>query len=513
MYQRVTLQLHGAVKDRIPPDAPADAWNDALNVFFKDGESRRVTGERELLGDTGGITVTPRTIAYTEINGVPFLVAAGEDGIEASDGQTTYDLTPDYWEPDPNARWTSCVLNGFVVVNNSADDPIYWNADVSQPFTQLPDWPLGRFCNAMRAHKGFLFAIGMTDTGGTQVLWSDNAEAGTFPQEWTASASNNAGSTTLAPTFTQAIDGMTQGDLFVLYKEQSIWIAQFTGGQFIFSFREIASEIGLAATNALCRGPREEHLFVTATGDIMVMRGGEMASVLEGRNLRDFEEDFRANPNTILCCATHTNEKTAYVVYAPSGQSVANRALLFDFVSGDISFRDMPETYCMIEGRAVDETTASGSWGSDTEVWADDVETWDIFDLTRFDYNILTGGASGLVSHTEDDQDDFLSGQITATLTKKGIPFPGPGRKGMIRRIWPKITGEAGDAIRFTLLSQDTANGPVTQSVTRTYYIGTSEWLDVFLQGRFLGLEVESIGGKAWRMGTLDLEVRAKGKW
>ena len=513
-YRRATLELHSTQKDRIPPDASPTSWNDSLNVFFKDGESRRVCGDKDILADVD-ITVTARTMAYTEAEGTPFLVIAGEDGIEATDGVNAYDITPDYWFPDSFGFWTSCVINGFVVINCSTDEPVYWDGDTANICEPLPDWPTGRFCNAMRQHKGFLFALGMTDTGGSEVLWSDSAEAGTFPQHWTAGASNDAGSTNLAPYFTRVLDGATMGDEFILYKEKSIWAAQFVGGQYIFSFREVSNALGLAWPNALCHGPNGEHLFVTNAGDIMVSSGGRIASVLEGRGIRDFQEAYQENRGTPMCCATYPEEQIAYVVYAPSGSSLATRALLFDWTSGDIGYREMPNTYCLLFSGAssVDPTGRWNDASSITEAWSAGTEQWNTTLDFRSSFDLLSGGESGVISHTSMDADDFLSGEVTATLTKKGIALSDDGRRGLIRRIWPKVTGTDGDALSFTLLSQETADGPVVRSATQTYYIGQNRHIDVMLAGRFLGIEVKSVGGSPWRMGTVDIEYRPIGRF
>ena len=81
----------------------------------------------------------------------------------------------------------------------------------------------------------------------------------------------------------------------------------------------------------------------------------------------------------------------------------------------------------------------------------------------------------------------------------------------MITRVWPKVTGRSGDVLTFRLGGQETAVGPVTLGPRVTYTIGQETPVDTFVQGRFLSVNVESLGGAAWRMGSFDLEFREAG--
>ncbi len=105
-YQRQTLSLFSQTPDLIPQDAPQEAWNDAENIQFRNGESMRVYGDHPTLpGATGPI----RAMVFCEPQGQEFWVYCTASGIYAHDGTTEYDVTPTWWiESDPDAVYTAC---------------------------------------------------------------------------------------------------------------------------------------------------------------------------------------------------------------------------------------------------------------------------------------------------------------------------------------------------------------------------------------------------------------------
>ncbi len=46
-----------------------------------------------------------------------------------------------------------------------------------------------------------------------------------------------------------------------------------------------------------------------------------------------------------------------------------------------------------------------------------------------------------------------------------------------------------------------------------TVEIGAAEPVDTFASGRFLALEISSLGGAPWRLGSIDVEYRELGQW
>lgn len=503
-YGRETLVLHSMAPDLLPEDAPLEAWTSADNVVFRNQETVAARQDRDVFTD---LVQSARTMVYVEPFDSGYWVIANEAGIWAHDGASAYEITPAGWAPAAGT-WTSCVVNGLAVVNVSTADPVYWPGTTPQICVPLPDWPAGGRCLAMRAHKNFLFAVGMVSEGGQRVRWSDAAEAGIIPQEWTPAADNFAGFVDLAPLSSSCVEAMTLRDDFVVYKRESIWSFTFVGGNTVFQVRKLWAERGAAATNGVCRGPNDEHLFIGSDGDIYLTDGVNMRSVLDGRAQRTFYADFNEPSDGVYSAATLTREKMGIVAFPRAGHSDGTRALLFDFASGDISFRDMPAVRCMAEGRMLEDVGQANEWDADAGSWDADPQAWNHRISAASVEDVLMGTVAG---------QKLLAGgalALAASVEKSGLAFGDPQRRKVLARVWPKVSGRAGDQLTIRVGGQEISGGSVSLSPPAIYEIGRDQAVDVFATGRFLTLIVEADDQVApWRVGSVDVEIRGAGKW
>ncbi|QDY70133.1 hypothetical protein [Qingshengfaniella alkalisoli] len=507
-YARETIELRSLAPDLIPEDAPLNAWNNGANVLFKNGESIRSRGDKATLT---GAEVTPRTAVYVEPFDQGYWVYATDAGIFVHDGTNEFDITPVSWgTPTANSVWTSDVINGLAVINCSSMDPVYWDGMTGNPCEPLPDWPAGGRCLAMRAHKNFLFAIGMVSEGDQRVRWSDAAEAGIIPQEWTPSASNLAGFVDLAPLSSPCIDGKTLHDSMLIYKRASVWSLDFVGGNTVFTARKLFANVGILGANAVTSGPDDVHLFAGSSGDIYLTDGAQVRSVLDGRAQRTFYEDFSAAGDLVFSAVTLHREKMGFIIYPGAGDSMGTRAIAYDFASGDIGMRDMPGVTCAAEGQELQDVGALNEWDGDPGVWNDDDTGWnhviaaetvdDCLIGGDFGFRVLEGGDTG-------------ASTVAARLEKSGLSFGDAQRRKMIRAIWPKVRGREGDIVTFRVGGQERSGGAMRWADPVAFAIGSDDPVEVFVQGRYMVLEVTSDGGEPWRMGTIDVEYRGAGTW
>ena len=511
MYVRETLQLHSIEPDRIPQDAPGNVWNDGRNVAFRNQEAVRVAGDEATLS---GSATDAQTVVFYSFGTTVFWVYANSDGIWAHDGSTETDITPQSgWSGTNAATFTSCVMGGICYINASDRDPVYWAGSVLDKCQPLPDWPANGRCIALRAHKSFLFAIGFLSEAQQRVRWSDAAEAGTVPQHWTPAPDNLAGFFDLTPNASPCLEGKSLRDSFVVYKNESIWSLDFIGGNAVFQARKMFSEHGIANTNALTGGIDDVHLFVSSTGDVMQTDGAQVVSVLDGRAQRAFYNDFTANVPGRFSAATLSREKLAFVIYPTTGQTLGNRALMYDFVSGDIGFRDMPQVSCAAEGAALEDVGDLNTWDGSPpdDLWDTGSEPWSAEVKPQTIDDVIVGGAFGFAMISTSGEAAFIDGPIVASLEKSGLAFGDPQRRKMINRVWPKITGAEGEAVQFRLGGQEVSGGPTTTLATIDFQIGQNAPIDCFIQGRFLYMEISSSGGSGWRLGSIDVEFRDVG--
>ncbi len=511
-YQRSTLTLHSTAPDKIPQDAPKDAWNSVNNIFFRNGETLRARGDKPTLP---GATEDAQTLVYVTIaNDAGYWVYATNTGVYAHDGASEYDITPAAgWTGSETAVFTSCVLNGIAYVHATDRDPFYWDGGIASPCKPLPDWPVDGRCKALRPFKNFMFAIGMTsDPGsGQRVRWSDAASAGTVPGEWTPSASNLAGFVDLAPLSSPALEGSALRDSFLIYKGESIWQLDFVGGNDVFQVRQFSAEHGISNTNALTRGIDDVHVFISSEGDMMLTNGVDTTSILDGRAQNTFYKDFSQNRDAKFACATLARQKAVALGYPKAGSTKIDRAVIFDLSTGDIGIRELPDINCMASGSALADPGDANQWDGDPQAWDADLTVWtEEIQLATLD-DVISGGAFGFSLLTDGETNDFLSGPVQAMAVKEGLSFGDPQAKKVVGRIWPKLSGENGTEVTFRLGAQDITGGPISLIPPVIYTIGQANPLDVLINARFLYMEVTSNGGAPWRLGSIDIEHKPAG--
>jgi hypothetical protein len=398
-----------------------------------------------------------------------------------------------------------------VFINASDRDPVYWNGDEAQVCQPLPGWPTDGRCLTLRAHKNFLFAIGFISEGTQRVRWSDAAAAGEVPSTWAPGLDNLAGFLDLAPLSSPCIEGATLRDSFIVYKQESMWSFDFVGGNAVFAARKLFAEHGIAGANAVTRGIDDVHLFVGDEGDVFITDGVRVNSILDGRAQRDFYADFAQNDPRIFSAVTLAREKVGVIIYPRGGASRGNRALIYDFISQDIGYRDMPDVTCAAAGAALRDVGDVNQWDGAIGTWDEQTRAWgqDVFGQTLDD--IMAGGDMGFVILSDPNADDFTTGPVRAQLEKSGLAFGNPQRRKMVTRLWPKVSGRIGDTLLFRVGGQDVTGGPVSLGPPVTFTIGQDTSVDTFVQGRFLSMEIVSEGGAPWRIGTIDVEYREVG--
>ena len=514
MAQRATIHLYDQQPDRIAQDAAQEVWNDVNNIGFKNGETIRVSPDVPTLPNA---QVIPRTCVYVRFGATDYWVYANETGIWAHDGTTEFDITPAAdWTAvyDPEAFYTSCVLGGIVYFNASDRAPVYWAGDTLDPAVQLPDWPAGETCYALRSHKNFLFAIGIVQQNGQRVRWSDAAEPGAVPQFWDPAASNLAGFVDLAPLSARAYDGATLRDSFLVYKTEGIFAFDFIGGNDVFANRKLFSEHGIRVPNAVTPGIDDVHLFLADDGDVYLTDGVQVRSVLDGKAQRTLYRDLSADGSSTVTAVTLSREKTAAIYYPSNIQAdvdYATRALLYNFVDGSIGFRDADQITCGAQGKILTDNSALGlTWDSDPDPWDDDQTRWNEVPVSATIDDVLIGRVDGFRA-LGTGASDAAGEEIFAFASKSGLSFGNAQVRKMVSRIWPKIEGRDGDVVNIRMGGQEITGGGITLGPSVEFTIGQDRHIDTFTTGRFLYFEVSSHGGAVWRLGSFDLEFSEQG--
>ena len=367
------FNLSGVSRDLPPWRVPPDMWTDAQGVKFDDNLAERVPGSAYLYGST---LASPLHLLNSDLNGVNYWLYGADDGsIGVTDDAGSHsDISPaGYGTTDEPDQWTSTVLNGVPVMNYWTEAPVWWDRNTANVMTTLPGWPSGASAYSMRAFKEFLLAIGYNDGADDfpdQLVWSDAADPGTLPTEWTPSATNLAGSLEFGDTPGALIDGGPLRGNFLLFKQSSTFLLQFIGGNFVFSRRKLFATSGVLARN--CWAEIEGNMAVFTDSDIILTDGQGARSLIDSRTQRNiFANISQANVENTYVFNNKSRDEV-WFCYPTEGNTYPNQALVWNVDHDKLSFRplvgdgdNLPHiAYGNVSSGTAGETwdTIAGSW-------------------------------------------------------------------------------------------------------------------------------------------------------
>lgn len=355
----------GMVKDTAPEDLPPEAFSDVINARFNRQGAVAFSGHRTIFTAAGDQLYWVK--AFPPVS-APIWVYGTQSGLWAYDGlhkEITRESAPysfsDYY------RWQGEIFNGIGIFNNGLDVPQVWPA-FNPDFRafDLPYWPSSLRARWVRSFGNFLIAGWMVEDGSDRpfrVRWSSSAKPGQVPQSWALDdPSQDSGEFDIAETPDYLVDGLPLGDLFLVYKERSIYGMQYVGGQFIFRKFRIPIDKGLLYRDCVQAFPGGH--FVVGQDDIYIHYGqaGSDRSVVEDRLRRWVFNQLSSS--TFHNCFTVVNRTNSEVwfCFPEAKETYASLALVWNWTTGGVGIRELPGTPFMSTG-VVDQDSEQDTWG------------------------------------------------------------------------------------------------------------------------------------------------------
>ena len=513
------LALHGIAHDPLPGMAAQDKYTDGRNIYFKAGKSVRSPGY-DVYADNGRICDADFA-QYVEQGPLRYWLyasaGAGDIGVGVTDGTLHYDLTPDSWLPiiADGYLLTGGTINNIPFINHPEVGPFYWDFNTAGEMQELVGWPDNWTARVMRSHKDFLMAINVqTDIGQleSQVSWSNSAEAGSIPTEWTPTPENDAGDATFAQSPGPLIDGISIRDQFFVAKRNFCGVLQYIGGQFVFQDRDVFPTTGLFATGAWAEDSNMIYM-LTGEGKFIRTDGTGQLDMLDGVNARYLRDAINYKyPESVF--VYHDQAASQVVLCYPTGvNQFANEGLSVETTSLDCGFRDLPDVRMVSIGNI---GQLASSWDSDPESWDSDTSTWDQGASGYQPPTLLFAcGEHGMLSQGTGPQHivEHQWTDIRTYSTRRGIDFTAYSGRATVSGLYPRIEGNGGTVLTFQIGMQDHDNAPLNMLPTQSFTIGQDEKLDFFIDGKLILVSLFSIGGAQWALSGLQPVGRASGRW
>ena len=229
----------GVNSDIEPWDLPPDALTDGINFRLSANKLQSVGGTKPMAPQSGD--QLGHITQSTDFSGNSTWVLAGENTIKLFDGSSYVDVGSDLRTRDARfagldaTKWSSSQIGQVVFLNHPQLYPVYWtnqggNKDMAPLWWHIGEetWDdVGYSCRILKAHKNFLFALGMQegpDEFRDKVRWSHPAEPNGIPFSWRPTIEQPdsiAGSVSMGRGGS-IVGGESLRDSFVIYSEQAL---------------------------------------------------------------------------------------------------------------------------------------------------------------------------------------------------------------------------------------------------------------------------------------------------
>lgn len=354
----------GLIRDLAGHDLTPEAWNEVRNARFGPYGARAFGGDGLVL-DTA--VVPPYWLkAFPPITS-PLWVYAGLEKVYAYDGSSHTDITRlagDY-SAAVQERWQGEVFNGLGIFNNTFDVPQLWSEfDASTPLVDLTNWPATLRCKVLRPHGFFLIALYTIESSVDRpyrIRWSHPAAPGTVPASWALNDPTvDSGEFDEAESPDYIVDGLSLGQLFIVYKQKSTYAMQFVGRPNIFAKWPILPTRGLLTRDCVTAIPQGH--FAVSTDDIYVHTGQRESdkSIVEA-TLRDWVFRQIDTANFFNCYVVNYERRgEVWFCFPESGETFPTLALVWNRITGGVGVRDLFGSPYIYPGPV--ETTVSMTW-------------------------------------------------------------------------------------------------------------------------------------------------------
>lgn len=426
----------GVVSDIAPWDLPPAAFSDGINFRLVSGKAKTAGGIEAISGiagmDVGHITQS------TDLLGNSSWLVCGESAIMLFNGTDFIRLVGEgarQIKADPvvdPSKWTSANIGNVTFFNNPEFNPFYWvdtDGTNSGPLQLLP-WHIGEetwqdvgvSCNIMRAHKNFLFALGMRTPDGQfndMLHWSHPAEPNGIPFSWRPTIEQPdsiAGSLSLGRGGA-IVGGESLRDSFVIYSEEALNVMDFTGDALGWRRRAVSETAGLVNPHALVE-VKGTHIFFTGD-DVLTFDGNSMQSLMHNRLRSRLAANLNNDRLNNSWAAHYQSHSEVWFGVPEDGADYPSHAYCFNYRDNTWSIRSLERQ--VVHARAGREPkSAYLTWEKSVTTWDNEPGSW-----TQAGDRPFKEVMFGLASEVVHDLDPVISTAGGGTVDFSGLTWDG----------------------------------------------------------------------------------------
>lgn len=514
----------GFIPDRPDHHLPPTAWTKAENVRFDDGVAFKARGYDETNIPVTG--VPDWLMSFRSRDRYYLLYIAGTNvRVHSKTGDS--DITP----TGDNAlsiggKWNGDTIGGIPIITNGFDVPYSWRPGATgEELQPLNEWPEDYAAFNIRTFGNYVLALGVIKQNQyvpQMVKWSHPAEPGLVPQSWDhTDLTTLAGENTLLESPGELVDGGNLRGDFILYKEDSVYLMREVGGQFIFNFDRLFSDVGLLAKGCFA-DLGNQHVFIS-TDDIKVHDGSQVQSLLDGR-LRRWFFDTMNKDHYDKCFVFNYPEQQEVWFCMPVNSVYPDTALVWNRRDNTFSTRSLPRVRMIERGVEHDPMPA---WQTLSQSWTQLNYTWGLagYRSTALVPIAVAEPSDGVGRMFRMDQGWTANGETECSLLERkslalvgkdsdGNPIVNTTQHKLAVEIWPEFEILQGTPnFQAYVGSQDKLGADVQWSGPFSFDPAAQEKINCLVGGKILAIRFESNDDSGWVFHGYQISIRGGGRY
>ena len=374
----------------------------------------------------------------------------------------------------------------------------------------LRNWPPGQSCKSIRSFRTFLVGLNWSRSNKEPrlVKWSTEASYGSPPSTWREDdATLDSGEYELSDTPGEIVDGLPLGDSFLIYKDDSIYVMNYVGTPYIFSFKLLSPTIGALSKNAIAE--YEGGHFFIGNSDCYICNGQTVQPLLPNRMRRAMFENINGDDYEKCYVAADYVRNEMLACFPSSDSATVDRALIWNWKDNTFSFRDLPDAAHTIAG--VFDITEGATWDTNAETWDLGSGAWG----TRNYDNVKESLVFCDITNTKIYRDDYGNKEDTANMTsyieRTGIDLNDAQSVKFVSAVYPQIEVSGNNTVNVYVGRQMSTEEGVTWEGPTAFNPNTQSKVSCRVSGKYFGIKVESNTDVDWKLHGVAFEVQQRG--
>ena len=428
----------------------------------------------------------------------------------------------DYGANTTTRKWTTTNLNGIIVATNGYDTPQYWplsagTPSLTTPFRELKNWPSTSYkCEVIRSFRTFLVGLNWERSNPEPrlVKWSTEATYGNVPTTWDeADNTLDAGEYQLADTPGEIIDGLPLGDSFLIYKKDAIYIMNYVGTPYIFSFKLLSPNIGCLSKN--CVAEFEGGHFFIGLSDFYLCNGQQVTPLLPERLRRAVFDDLDGdNGNFDRCFVSADYIRNEMIAAFPSTSGTsggpANKAIIWNWKTNTFSIRDLPDTSHIKSG--IIEITAGTTWDNITGTWDTGSGAWGSTNYGNVSENLVFADVTNTKLFRDNHGNTKDGTNMTSYIERTGYDLGDPSIIKYVSAVYPELEVSGDNEIKVYVGHQMATEQAITWDNGTDFNPNDQSKVSCRATGKYFAVKFESTGDFDWKLNGLAFDVKPRGK-